>query len=289
MGILDALATSPALLITAMVLLGLLTGSFLNVVILRLPRMLENAWREEASAILEVEAPKDQPALSLARPASHCTHCGAPIPAWRNIPVVSWLLLRGRAACCGAPISVQYPLVELLAGVVAGLCAWRFGWSWELLAAYVLAMTLIAAAVIDWNTQLLPDNITLPLLWLGLLLNTMETFVPLQAAVLGAAAGYLSLWSVFMLFKLVTGKDGMGFGDFKLLGALGAWLGWQMLPLIIVLSALVGAILGIAMIALAGRDSQRPMPFGPFLAAAGFIAMLWGPQLVGAYRQLAGF
>ncbi|WP_420426475.1 prepilin peptidase [Algiphilus sp.] len=274
MGILDALATSPALLITAMVLLGLLTGSFLNVVILRLPRMLENAWREEASAILEVEAPKDQPALSLARPASHCTHCGAPIPAWRNIPVVSWLLLRGRAACCGAPISVQYPLVELLAGVVAGLCAWRFGWSWELLAAYVLAMTLIAAAVIDWNTQLLPDNITLPLLWLGLLLNTMETFVPLQAAVLGAAAGYLSLWSVFMLFKLVTGKEGMGFGDFKLLAALGAWFGWTALPMLLLLSSLVGAVIGITFRVSGRLEAGAPMPYGPFIAGAGLLWLL---------------
>ncbi|MHA7833627.1 MAG: prepilin peptidase [Algiphilus sp.] len=274
MAILDALAGSPALLIFVLVLLGLLTGSFLNVVILRLPRMLEQAWREEASAILEMEPPKDQPRLSLARPASHCPHCGAAIPAWRNIPVLSWLLLRGRAACCGARISMQYPLVEVLAGVVAGLCAWRFGWGWELLAAYALAMTLIAAAVIDWNTQLLPDNLTLPLLWLGLLLNTVDTFVPLQSAVLGAAAGYLSLWSVFMLFKLVTGKEGMGFGDFKLLAALGAWFGWTALPMLLLLSSLVGAVVGIASRITGRLEAGAPMPYGPFIAGAGLLWLL---------------
>ena len=274
MEVLHALIANPTLLITVMVLLGLITGSFLNVVILRLPRMLENAWRQEAHAILEMEAPTEAPALSLSRPASHCASCGAPIPAWRNIPLLSWVLLRGRAACCGAPISLQYPLVELLAGVVAGLCAWRFGWGWEMLAACVLAMALITAAVIDWNTQLLPDNITLPLLWLGLLLNTMDTFVPLQSAVIGAAAGYLSLWSVFMLFKWATGKEGMGFGDFKLLAALGAWFGWMALPMLLLLSSLVGAIIGIAFRVSGRLQAGAPMPYGPFIAGAGLLWLL---------------
>lgn len=270
----NAFGSNPAWLIPVMVVLGLLTGSFLNVVSLRLPRMLENAWREEASAILEMDAPDDMAQLSLSRPASHCPNCGARIRPWQNIPVLSWLLLRGRAACCGARISTQYPLVEILSGVIAGLCAWRFGWGWELAAAYVLAMTLVVGAVIDWNTQLLPDNITLPLLWLGLLVNTTGAFVPLQEAVIGAAAGYLALWSVFMLFKVVTGKEGMGFGDFKLLAALGAWFGWTALPMLLLLSSLVGAIVGISM-RLSGRlGAGAPMPYGPFIAGAGLLWLL---------------
>jgi len=270
----QGLAAEPAVLIPLMVVLGLMTGSFLNVVSLRLPRMLENAWREEASAILDMEAPHNTAPLSLSQPASHCPQCGAPIRAWQNIPVVSWLLLRGRAACCGARISVQYPIVEILSGIVAGLCAWRFGWSWELAAAFVLAMTLVVAAVIDWNTQLLPDSITLPLLWLGLLVNTTAAFVPLQQAVIGAAAGYMALWSVFMLFKLVTGKEGMGFGDFKLLAALGAWFGWTALPMLLLLSSLVGAVMGISL-RLSGRlGAGAPMPYGPFIAGAGLLWLL---------------
>lgn len=270
----SVLGSNPALLIPVMVVLGLMTGSFLNVVSLRLPRMLENAWREEASAILEVDAPDDIAHLTLSRPGSHCPSCGARIRPWQNIPVLSWLMLRGRAACCGARISKQYPLVEILSGVVAGLCAWRFGWGWELAAAYVLAMTLLVGAVIDWNTQLLPDNITLPLLWLGLLVNTTGVFVPLQEAVIGAAAGYMALWSVFMLFKVVTGKEGMGFGDFKLLAALGAWFGWTALPMLLLLSSLVGAVVGIGM-RLSGRlGAGAPMPYGPFIAGAGLLWLL---------------
>jgi leader peptidase (prepilin peptidase)/N-methyltransferase len=280
----------------ATTLLSMLVGSFLNVVIHRLPVMLERSWQSQArdilagddgSATLVSDAPA---AYNLLTPRSACPACGAPIRAWQNIPVFSYLLLRGRCAGCGKGISIRYPIVELVTALLSGLVAWQLGFGLQTVGALLLTWSLVALTMIDLDHQLLPDSITLPLLWLGLFFALQgAAFADLPSAVIGVMVGYLSLWSVYHLFKLVTGKEGMGFGDFKLLGALGAWLGWQMLPLIIVLSALVGAIVGIAMIALAGRDSQRPIPFGPFLAAAGFIAMLWGPQLVGAYRQLAGF
>lgn len=270
---LDWLAATPPIFIAVSGMFGLLLGSFINVVALRLPRMLEQGWRSEARAILDLPA-VPEPRLTLSRPASHCPHCGAPIPPWRNIPLLSWALLRGRAACCGARISVQYPLVELAGGMLAAACAWRFGASPAFLFALLLAMVLLAATVIDWNTQLLPDNLTLPLLWIGLLVNVPGTFVPLEQAVVGAVAGYGALWLVFMLFKLVTGKEGMGFGDFKLLGALGAWFGWPALPMLLLLSSLVGALVGIGL-RLTGRlEAGHPMPFGPFIAGAGMAWLL---------------
>jgi leader peptidase (prepilin peptidase)/N-methyltransferase len=276
-------------------LIGLLIGSFLNVVIHRLPIMLERGWQAQAREILAAEGtaaagPEPTEIYNLIAPRSGCPGCGAPIKAWQNIPVLSYLLLKGKCAACGVAISMRYPLVEAITAALSALVAWHFGYSLETVAALILTWALIVLTVIDLDHQLLPDSITLPLLWLGILFALLgTTFTDLNSAVIGAIAGYLILWSIFHLFKLVTGKEGMGYGDFKLLGALGAWLGWQMLPVIIILSAAVGAITGISMILVGGRDSQRPIPFGPFLAAAGFIALLWGAQLTGAYQQAAGF
>lgn len=279
---LEGLQDSPGLLMSACALLGLMVGSFLNVVILRLPRMLENSWRQEAREILQLPH-RPQPRLSLSYPPSTCPSCGTGIQPWQNVPVISWLLLRGRCAGCKTPISVQYPLVEAVTGLLSLACAWHFGWGQPLAAALVLTWALVALTVIDLRTMLLPDNITLPLLWLGLLLALAPVFTDLRGAVLGAAAGYLSLWSVYHLFRLLTGKEGMGYGDFKLLAALGAWLGWTALPGIILLSSVVGAVVGIGLIVLRGRDKQLPIPFGPYLAAAGWLWLLWGDTLNAAY------
>jgi leader peptidase (prepilin peptidase)/N-methyltransferase len=280
------------------ILLGLLIGSFLNVVIYRLPVMLERGWREQCQELLAAGdasvAAESPEVFNLLQPRSRCPGCGAPVRAWQNIPILSWLLLRGRCAGCQKPISARYPLIELLTGLLSGLLVWRFGVTPEALAAMVLVWSLIALTVIDLDHQLLPDSITLPLLWAGLLVslfqpvNSSLPFADLRSGVIGAMAGYISLWSVYWLFRLLTGKEGMGYGDFKLLAALGAWLGWQMLPLIILLSALSGALIGIAMIVLLGRDRQVPIPFGPFLAVAGLIALLWGSQINTAYLNFSG-
>ena len=280
MSFVDALASFESLLITCAGLLGLLVGSFLNVVIYRLPKMMERRWQQEARDILALDAVEQAP-LSLAKPASRCPACGAAIRPWQNIPVVSWLWLRGRAACCGVRIGVRYPLVELLTGLMSAACAWRFGFGIELAGALLLSWSLIALAFIDLDTQLLPDDITLPLLWAGLLFGLAGGFVALESAVIGAIAGYLSLWLVFWGFKLATGKDGLGYGDFKLLAALGAWLGWQALPQIILLSSVVGAVTGIALIVLRRQQRGAAMPFGPFLAAAGWLALM-GVDALGA-------
>ncbi|MGI9329560.1 MAG: prepilin peptidase [Gammaproteobacteria bacterium] len=291
----DLFALQPAIFSGLVGLLGLLVGSFLNVVIHRLPIMLERSWQAQARDILAADGapaagPEPTEVYNLVAPRSGCPGCGAPIKAWQNIPVLSYLLLKGKCAACGIAISPRYPLVEATTAALSVLVAWHFGYSLETLAALILTWALIALTVIDLDHQLLPDSITLPLLWLGIFFSLLGTsFTDLNSAVIGAIAGYLSLWSIFHLFKLVTGKEGMGYGDFKLLGALGAWLGWQMLPVIIILSAAVGAVTGISMILVGGRDSQRPMPFGPFLAAAGFIALLWGAKLTSAYQQAAGF
>ena len=271
--LLDALAASPQLLLICTGTLGLLVGSFLNVVIHRLPKMMELEWRQQARSMLQLAAVEEAP-LSLNKPASHCPACNAPIRAWQNIPLLSWLLLRGRAACCEVRIGVRYPLVELLTGLASAACAWRFGFGLELLGALLLSWALIALAFIDLDTQLLPDDITLPLLWFGLLFALTGGFVDLQSAVIGAMAGYLSLWLVFWAFKLATGKEGLGYGDFKLLAALGAWLGWAALPQIILLSSVVGALSGIAMIVTKRQQRGAAMPFGPYLAAAGWLAMM---------------
>ena len=287
MPLFDLLAGHPGPLILLTLLLGLLVGSFLNVVSLRLPAMMERDWRIEARAILALPE-VDEPRLSLTSPPSTCPHCQARIRPWHNIPVLGWLWLRGRCADCKAPISAQYPLVELACGLLSAVCAWHFGWGPQLAAALLLTWTLLVLAVIDARTTLLPDSITLPLLWAGLLLALVPVWVPLQDAVIGAAAGYLSLWAVFWGFKLLTGKEGTGYGDFKLFGALGAWLGWQPLLLIILLSSVVGAVVGIGLILARNRGRDLQLPFGPYLAAAGWIALIWGDAISSAYLRSVG-
>jgi len=289
-GLSGAASLSAAALAIAAFPFGLIIGSFLNVVILRLPEQLKNSWRRESEDFLGLaqESDEAQESLSLSKPASRCPGCGVPIKPWHNIPVISYLLLRGKCSACSTPISIQYPLVELLSGVATAFIVYQFGLS--LTAAYCLMFTwvLIALTGIDFREQLLPDQITLPLLWLGLFANLSGTFVPLNEAVIGALAGYLSLWSVFWLFKLITGKEGMGYGDFKLLAALGAWMGWQMLPLIIILSTFVGALVGILGLLMKTREKQVPMAFGPFLAMAGWIALIWGDKILGSYLSVFG-
>ena len=273
---------------------GLIIGSFINVVILRFPEQLKNSWRRESEDFLGLtnalaeESAEPEEVLSLSAPASRCPSCGVPIKPWHNIPLVSYVLLRGKCKACSTPISIQYPLVELVSALATAFIVFQFGQS--LMAAYCLMFTwvLIALTGIDFREQLLPDQITLPLLWLGLFANLNGTFVPLNEAVVGALAGYLSLWSVFWLFKLITGKEGMGYGDFKLLAALGAWMGWQMLPLIIILSTFVGALVGVAGLLMNTRERQVPMAFGPFLAMAGWIALIWGDKILGSYLSVFG-
>ena len=269
--------------------LGLVVGSFLNVVIYRLPLMMETRWRKDCCELLEVQQEQEAPRLTLATPNSHCPHCGTAIKPWHNIPVLSYLLLRGKCATCGAGISLRYPTVELVTGLLTLCLAWYFPFSWALLGAVLFTWALLVLTMIDMDHKLLPDDITLPLLWMGLLFNLGGTYVSLADAVVGAMAGYLILWSVYWLFKLVTGKEGMGYGDFKLLAALGAWLGWQALPLIILLSSLVGAVCGIALIIIKGRGREIPIPFGPYLAAAGWICLLWGDDIMSRYLGATGF
>jgi leader peptidase (prepilin peptidase)/N-methyltransferase len=263
-------------------LVGLCVGSFLNVVIHRMPKMLERGW-EAQCAELRNEQPAEEPAYNLVVPRSQCPACGHRISAAENVPVLSWLLLKGRCSACQAPISARYPLVELLGAVIAVYATYRYGLTPKALAACVLLWTLVALTGIDFDTQLLPDDLTLPLLWTGLLVNLNGTFAPLSSAVIGAAAGYLSLWAVYWIFKLIRGKEGMGFGDFKLLAALGAWLGWQMLPVIVLLSSVVGTVVGVGLIVFKGRDHNIPLAFGPYLAIAGAITLFWGESLVRIY------
>lgn len=289
MALAELLAGWPALFTLLAVILGLMVGSFLNVVVYRLPLMMERQWRSQCAELLEQADPDaDRPALTLWGPRSQCPRCGHLIAAKENIPLLSYLLQRGRCAHCNAPISAQYPVVETLSGLLAGVVAWRFGFGWPAAAALVFTWILLAASVIDFRQQLLPDDLVLPLLWLGLLAALFGWFAPLPDAVIGAMAGYLSLWSVYQLFRLLTGKEGMGYGDFKLLAALGAWTGWQYLVTIVLLSSLVGAVFGLALMAFRGRDRQIPMPFGPFLATAGWIALLWGEPINRAYLNWLG-
>ncbi len=298
-------SSDPAFFAGSVFLLGLLVGSFLNVVIYRLPIMLERQWRSQAADLLStggassssVSEPTPAPPerFTLVTPRSACPSCKAPIKAWQNIPVISWLLLRGRCASCKAPISARYPLVELATGILSAWVAWHFGFGWAAACALLLTWALIALTGVDLDHQLLPDDITLPLMWAGLLAavvlgSTAGSAVPAAPsdAIIGAASGYISLWLVFHAFRLVTGKEGMGYGDFKLFAALGAWLGWQMLPLVILLAAATGAVLGILMIVLRGRDRAAPMPFGPYLAAAGWVAMMYGDRLINGYLRVSG-
>jgi len=286
------LAESTPALVGVVFLLGLLVGSFLNVVIHRLPVMLERGWKRDYLELEGKPVPAEAP-YDLIRPRSACPACKAPITALQNIPIASWLVLRGRCASCRAPISVRYPLVELLTALLSAAVAWRFGANWTTAAALLLTWFLIALACIDLDTQLLPDSLTLPLLWLGLLAALWLPLargarlpVDLRSAVIGAIAGYLALWSVYHLFRLLTGKEGMGHGDFKLLAALGAWLGWQMLLPIVLAAAGVGAVVGIGAILLRRRAAGIPMAFGPYLAAAGWLMLMFGPQLVDSYLGL---
>lgn len=268
-------------------LLGLLIGSFLNVVIYRMPKMMQR----ESDNYVAQESGKELPhqdRFNLMVPRSSCPCCGHQITALENIPVISYIALGGKCRKCKARISPRYPAIELLTAALSGLLVWTFGSGAAGMATLLFAWLLIAMTFIDFDTQLLPDDLTYPLLWAGLLININGTFVPLQDAVIGAAAGYLVLWAVYWLFKLVTGKEGMGYGDFKLLAALGAWLGWTMLPTIILLSSIVGAIVGISLIVFAKRERSNPIPFGPYLAAAGMLAMLYGDQLGGFTRSLLG-
>lgn len=266
-------------------LLGLLVGSFLNVVILRLPKMMEASWRNQCCELLEVDSEQPQEKVGLVFPASHCPKCHAPIRAWQNIPVISYLFLRGKCANCKNGISIRYPIIEFVTAVLSALVIYQFGPTYAGASILVLTWCLVVLTVIDIDTQLLPDSITLPLVWAGLILNNFGIITSLPEALWGAVFGYLSLWSVFWIFKIVRGKEGMGYGDFKLLAALGAWLGWQMLPLIIILSSLVGAIIGISLIIVKGRDKNIPIPFGPYLAIAGWIALMWGDEIMAKYLQ----
>jgi leader peptidase (prepilin peptidase)/N-methyltransferase len=278
------LHSEPWLFLVLIGILGLIVGSFLNVVIFRLPVMLERQWRAQCAQLLGTREPMvPGERFDLVRPRSRCPHCSHPISAWENIPVLSYLALRGKCSACGARISVRYPLVELLTALLSIAVAWHFGLSWPTVFGWLLTWTLICLTFIDLDHQLLPDTLTLPVLWLGLLLSLFGIFADTQASLIGAVIGYFSLWSVYHLFKWVTGKEGMGYGDFKLFAMLGAWLGWQSLPLVILMSSLVGAIVGITLILVQGRDRNIPIPFGPYLASAGWIALLWGPQILNWY------
>jgi len=278
--------TYPAFLVVAAVVAGLMVGSFLNVVIHRLPKMLERQWRAECAELAGGTPLAPVARYDLAVPRSTCPKCGSKITAAQNIPLVSYLVLRGRCANCREPISPRYPVVEAVSGALAGYVAWRYGLSSALFGALIFTWAMIALTFIDLDTFYLPDSITLPLLWAGLLFNTGATFIDLSSAVIGAVAGYLALWSVFWAFKFATGKEGMGYGDFKLLAAIGAWLGWKMLPLVILLSSVVGAVVGIALIVFAKHAREKPIPFGPYLAVAGLIALFWGEQINRRYLDL---
>ncbi|HTS83665.1 MAG TPA: A24 family peptidase [Usitatibacter sp.] len=282
MEFLQVLEQSPAWLALTVGLLGLCVGSLLNVVIHRLPKMLEAGWREEC-AELEGREPPPREAYNLFTPRSACPSCGAPITALQNIPVVSWMALRGRCASCKAPISARYPAVEVLGGLVALLMAWRFGYSAALAFALPYAWAMIALTFIDFDTQLLPDDITLPLLWLGLIANAYGVFTDLRSAVLGAVAGYMLLWCVYWAFRLVAKKEGMGYGDFKLLAAIGAWTGWQVLPVVIILSAGLGAVIGSVFLWLSRKGTDTRIPFGPYLALGGIAGLVWGKVAIVAW------
>lgn len=286
-GLVHLLQSNLPLFVACSGILGLIVGSFLNVVIYRLPIMMEREWRAQC-AELNGTATESATTFNLLAPRSQCPHCGHKITALENIPLLSWLALRGRCAGCKKPIARRYPLIEAATGILSAIVAGHFGFSAAAAAALLLTWALIALSMIDYDTQLLPDWITLPFLWIGLLLSLYSVFVDPRASIVGAAAGYMSLWSVYIVFKLVTKKEGMGYGDFKLLAMLGAWLGWQMLPVIILLSSAVGAVVGIALILLRGQDRNKPIPFGPYLAAAGWLALLWGQDITQAYLKFSG-
>ncbi|MFT7387891.1 MAG: leader peptidase (prepilin peptidase)/N-methyltransferase [Candidatus Endobugula sp.] len=290
--LLEQLSTVPSLYYSLLLIIGLLIGSFLNVVIFRIPKMMEQEFRSECCDFLTINDEKITQSkgktITLSTPNSTCPSCQTPIKPWHNIPVISYLFLRGKCATCKTHISIRYPIIEVITGLLSVLTIYFLGFNGAGLIALVLLWSLICLTMIDFDTQLLPDNMTLPLLWLGLIANSFGLYTSLEDALWGAIFGYLSLWSVFWLFKIVTGKEGMGYGDFKLLAALGAWMGWQFLPLIILLSSLVGAVIGIAGIIILGRNKNIPIPFGPYLAIAGWIAFIWGEQIIAYYFQYIG-
>ena len=278
----ELLRTEPTFFITFSVIFGLMVGSFLNVVIHRLPKMMEREWHNNCLELQGKDVP-EQPKYSLSKPRSACPSCGHQITALENIPIISYLILGGKCKSCKAKISMRYPLAEALTGALVGAVSYKYGYTYTTLFAWIFTLALIALTFIDFDTQLLPDDITLPLLWLGLLFNLNSGFTNLKSAVIGAILGYLILWSVYWLFKIITGKEGMGYGDFKLLAAIGAWFGWQLLPAVILLSSVVGAVIGIGMIIFKGKSGGTAIPFGPFLALGGIAALFFGQQLVGFY------
>lgn len=284
----EMLTLYPLAFVVMSLVLGLLVGSFLNVVVWRLPKMLAREWRLQAQEVLGLPDETPLPTYNLLLPHSQCPRCGHRIRAWENIPLLSYLFLRGRCSHCATPISKRYPLTELACGLLSAFIAWHFGFGWQALMVLVLSWGLLAMSLIDAEHQLLPDVLVLPLLWLGLIVNSFELFVPLHEALWGAIAGYMALWTVFWVFKLITGKDGIGHGDFKLLAMLGAWGGWQILPLTILLSSLVGAVVGVIVLNLRNAKTSTPLPFGPYLAIAGWIALLWGGQITDFYWQFVG-
>lgn len=287
MSTIDVFTLSPGAFIACALVLGLLVGSFINVLAWRLPKMLEQDWQAQARELLGLPAPAKGPVYNLMLPRSHCPHCQHPLRAWENIPLLSYLALRGKCSQCKTAISLRYPLTELTSAVLSGVVAWHYGLSPQVGWMLLLTWGLLGICLIDLKHQIVPDVLVLPLLWLGLLLNTFDIFTSLTQAVWGAALGYLSLWSIFWLFKLLTGKDGMGYGDFKLLALFGAWGGMAILPLTIVLSSLLGAMVGLVLLALRRAQTSTPIPFAPYLAIAGWIALLWGGQMADFYWQIS--
>ncbi len=287
--LLTIISESTPLFLTGVFVFGLLLGSFLNVVILRVPARLLYDWRCQCQALLELsdQEPQAEPP-NIFWNRSHCPKCNHAIAAHENIPVLSYLVLRGKCAYCKKKISIRYPLIEMVTAILFVVTAWHFGPTTQGLAALLLTGFLIALTGIDADHQLLPDNLTLPLLWMGLILSLFVVFIDPVNSIIGAVSGYFALWIIFQLFKLLTGKEGMGYGDFKLLAALGAWMGWQMLPLIVLLSSLVGAVVGIILMGLRRHQSSQPMPFGPFIAAAGWIALVWGDRIISVYLSSSG-
>ena len=288
MPLLESLENNPAFFITTIAILGAMVGSFLNVVIHRLPIMMERQWHQQCAELNDHAQTNEPSPYNLAKPDSSCPHCGHKIRAIENIPIVSYLFLKGKCAGCDAKISPRYPIIETITATLSAFIAWHFGFGWEATAALLLTWSLIPLTMIDIDHQLLPDAITLPFLWLGLTLNLFGVFTDISSAVIGALMGYLILWSIYWAFKLLTGKEGMGYGDFKLLAMLGAWMGWQLLPVVILLSSLVGAVIGIALILFRGRDRSVPIPFGPYLAIAGWIALVWGNDITSSYLRMSG-
>ena len=283
MQIIELFQLNPGIFYTFVILVGLSVGSFLNVVIYRFPLMLENDWKSQCRELLEIKDPGTDSVITLSKPASTCPQCGHKIRAWENIPLLSYILLRGKCSNCQAHISIQYPLIELLTGALSLAVALKFGVSWQTLFALILTWSLVAMSVIDIHKQILPDDITLPVLWLGLLISIFNIYIDPASSIIGAITGYMILWSVYQLFKLITGKEGMGYGDFKLLALFGAWFGWTFIPLIIILSSASGAIIGITMMMFNKHERSTPIPFGPYLAIAGWVAMMWGEQIIHWY------